>query len=144
MKEGGFLGLVVLFYTFLVGMGGLGGPASVRVREPARNYAATVTDQSDIVTRLEKFSFEGETILSGKMGDAHISISFEKIGWIGFLLQDDTLTAEVHLKEGKAIPLVVENGAACYGKLPYADFKIGVEDIKSITMHGEVAGKNVP
>ena len=144
MKGVGFVGLVVLFYMFLVGMGGLGDPVSVRVRDPARNYAATVTDQSDIVTRLEKFSFEGETILSGKMGDAYISISFEKIGWIGFVLQDNTLTAEVHLKEGKAIPLVVDKGTACYGKLPYADFKIGVEDIKSITMHGEVAEKNRP
>ena len=144
MKRVGFVGLVVLFYTFLVGMGGLGGPVSVRVREPARNYAATVTDQSDTVTRLEQFSFEGETILSGKMGDAYISISFEKIGWIGFLLQDDTLKAEVHLKKGEAIPLVVDKGTACYGKLPYADFKIGVEDIKSITMHGEVAEKSRP
>ena len=144
MRGVGFFGLVVLFYTFLVGMGGLGGPVSVKVREPARNYAATVTDQSDIVTRLEKFSYEGETLLSGKMGDAYISINFEKIESMGFVLQDKTLTAEVRLKDGKDIPIVIDKGTACYGKLPYADFKIAVEDIKFITIHGEVAEKNRP
>lgn len=139
MKRIGFLGLLVVFYMFLVGMGGLGGTPSVNVPEPTTSYAATVTDQSDIATRLDMFSFDGETSVSGKLGNARISISFDKIGSIGFALQDKTLTAGIRLMDGKIISVVVNKGTACYGKLAYGDFKIDVEDIKSIILHGEVS-----
>jgi len=141
MRKIVFLGLLVVSYVFLVGMGGLGGPATVRVPEPATNYAATVKDQSDMTTRLEKFSFEGQTFLSGKLSDAYVSINFDRIESIGFVLHDKTLTAEVKLKDGKTISVVLDKGTACYGKLAYGDFKIGVEDIKSITIHGKVSGQ---
>jgi len=141
MRKIVFFGLLVVFYVFLVGMGGLGGPGAVRVPEPATNYAATVKDQSDMTTRLEKFSFEGQTFLSGKLSDAYVSINFDRIESIGFVLHDKTLTAEVKLKDGKTISVVLDKGTACYGKLAYGDFKIGVEDIKSITIHGKVSGQ---
>ena len=141
MRKIVFLGLLVVSYVFLVGMGGLGGPATVRVPEPATNYAATVKDQSDMTTRLEKFSFEGQTFLSGKLSDAYVSINFDRIESIGFVLHDKTLTAEVKLKDGKTISVVLDKGTACYGKLAYGDFKIGVEDIKSIIIHGKVSGQ---
>jgi len=141
MRKIVFFGLLVVFYVFLVGMGGLGGPGAVRVPEPATNYAATVKDQSDMTTRLEKFSFEGQTFLSGKLSDAYVSINFDRIESIGFILQDKTLTAEVALKDGKTISVVMDKGTACYGKLAYGDFRIAVEDIKSITIHGKVSGQ---
>jgi len=144
MKRGCFVGLVVLFYVFLVGMGGLGGSASVRVPEPTKNYDATVTDQSNISTRLEKFSLDGQTFLSGKLGDAYISISFDKIESIEFVLQDKTLTAEVQLKDGKTVPVVVDKGTPCYGKLAYGNFKIAVEDVRSITLHGKAPREKKP
>lgn len=141
MRRTWFVGLLFLFYVFLVGMGGLGGSASINVPEPARNYAATITDQSDIATRLEKFSLEGQTAISGKLGGGHISIRFDKIASVGFVLHDKTLEAEVLLKDGKTIPLVVDKETACYGKLPYGEFKIAMEDIRSITIHGLVSGQ---
>ena len=144
MRKIVFFGLLVVFYVFSVGMGGLGGSGAVRVPEPATNYAATVKDQSDMTTRLEKFSFDGQTFLSGKLGDAHVSINFDRIESIGFILQDKTLTVEVELKDGKAISVVLDKGTACYGKLAYGDFKIDVEDIKSITIHGKVSAENKP
>jgi len=144
MRRIGIVALLLLFCVFLVGMGGLGGSTSINVPEPARNYAATITDQSDISTRVEKFSFEGQTAISGKLGDGHISISFDKIASIGFVLQEKTLKAETLLTDGKTIHIVVERGNACYGKLPYGKFKIAVEDIRTITIHGEVPAENKP
>ncbi len=138
MRKSWLVGLLLLSCMFLLGMGGLGGSASIRVPEPARNYAATITDQSDISTRVEKFSMDGRTSISGKLGDGHISISFDKISSIGFVLQDKTLRAEVLLKEGNTIHVVVDKGTACYGTLVYGEFKIAMEDIRSITIHGEV------
>lgn len=144
MRRVGFAGLSVILYVFLVGMGYLGSPLSGEIPEPATNYAATVVDQSGIATRLEKFSFGGQTFISGKMGDADISVAFDKIGSIDFVLKAGTLTGEVRLKDGKAVPVVLQEGTVCYGKFAYGDFRIAVEDIRSITIHGEVSPEKKP
>ncbi|NVM22364.1 MAG: hypothetical protein HWN68_11360 [Desulfobacterales bacterium] len=135
------VGLLLVSCMFLVGMGGLGGSAPIKAPEPATNYAATITDQSHISTRVEKFSVDGRTAISGRLGAGRISIRFDKISSVGFVLRDKTLRAEVLLKDGKTVPLIVDKGTACYGKLAYGDFKITMEDIRSITIHGEVGGQ---
>jgi hypothetical protein len=144
MRRAGFVGVSALMYMCLVGMGNVGTPLSVEVPEPATNYAATVVDQSDMATRLEKFSFGGQTFISGKMGDANISIKFDKVGSIGFTMKDGSLTAEVRLKDGALVPVVVRKGTVCYGKFTYGDFRIALEDISSITIHGEVSAEKEP
>ena len=141
MRKVGLVGFSAILYVFLVGMCNIGGPLSVQVPEPETNYAATVVDQSDISTPLEKFSFRGQTFISGKMGDADVSVTFDKIESINFALRDDTLTAEVKLKNGKAIPVVMDKETVCYGRFEYGDFRIPVKSIRSITLHGEVAGR---
>jgi hypothetical protein len=110
------------------------------VPEPVSNYAATIIDNADISTRVEKFSFEGQTVVSGKLGSGHISINFDKITSIDYALQDKTLRAEVLLKDGKKIPVIVDKETTCYGTLPYGEFKIAVEDIRSITIHRLISG----
>jgi hypothetical protein len=141
MRRVGVVGLSLVLYIFLVGMGDVGTPLSVEIPEPATNYAATVVDISDTSTRLEKFSFGGQTFISGRMGDADISVTFDKIGSMGFTLKEKTLTAEVQLKDGNVIPVVMEKGTVCYGRFEYGDFRIAVEDIRSITLHGKVSPK---
>jgi hypothetical protein len=144
MRRVGFVGMSAVIYLFLVGMGNVGTRLSVEAPEPAMNYAATVVDQSDMATRLEKFSFGGQTFISGNMGDADVSITFDKVESIGFAMNDGTLTAEVGLKDGKVAHVVVPQGTVCYGKFAYGDFRIAVEDIRSITIHGEVAPEKKP
>jgi hypothetical protein len=139
MKNVWPVGLLVFFSLFLLGMGTVESPLSVDVPEPGRNFSATVTDQSDVSTRLNKFSLGGQTFISGKLGDADISITFDKIERIDFLLRDDTLTAEVHLKDGKVIAVVVDKETACHGEFTYGGFRIALEDVRSITIHGEVS-----
>jgi hypothetical protein len=144
MRRAAFVGVSALIYICLVGMGNLGTPLSVEAPEPATNYAATVVDQSDIVTRLEKFSFGGQTFISGKMGDADISIHLDKVRSMGFTMKEGTLTAEVRLKDGAMVPVVVLKDTVCYGKFSYGDFRIALEDIRSITIHGEVSPEKEP
>jgi len=141
MRRVGFAGLSVVLYIFLVGMGDLGAPLSVEIPEPATNYSATVVDISDMSTRLEKFSFGGQTFVAGRMGDADISVGFDKIASMGFTLKGETLTADVRLKDGNVIPVVMKKGTVCYGRFEYGDFRIAVEDIRSITLHGKVSPK---
>ncbi len=126
--------LLFVSYVFLVAMGGVG--SEIKVPEPVKDYAVTIVDSFDISTDVEKFSLEGQTAISGKLGGGQISIGFDKIASIGFVLQGKTLKAEVLLKDGKTVPLIVEKGIACYGTLPYGKFKIAVEDIRSVVIHG--------
>ena len=136
MKNMWFVGLLLLCCLFLAGMGAVGGSARIRVPEPENNYSATITDRSDVSAPVEKLSFEGHTAITGKLGSGHVNIGFDKIVSIGFVIQAETLKAEVLLKDGKTVPIIVDKGMACYAKLPYGEFKIAMEDIKSIAIHG--------
>jgi hypothetical protein len=138
MKKGGWIGLLVIFYVFLVGMGGFGDPDSVQVPEPKANYSATITDLSDLAIRVERFSFDGQIYLSGKMGDADVSVTLDRVNTIIFVLHEDTLTAEVRLKDGKTVSVVMNKKTNCHGQFAYGGYRIAAVNIKSIKVHGKV------
>ncbi|MBW1742789.1 MAG: hypothetical protein JRJ47_05085 [Deltaproteobacteria bacterium] len=138
MRRVGCVVLSLVFYLFLVGMGGVGNPGSVQVPKTEANYSATIVDLSDLATRVEKFSFDGQTYLSGKMGDADVSITLDRVKSITFVLHEDTLTAEVELKDGKTARVVMDKKTACYGQFAYGGYKIAVVNIKLVKVHGEV------
>ena len=138
MRRVGCVVLSLVFYLFLVGMGGVGNPGSVQVPKTEANYSVTIVDLSDLATRVEKFSFDGQTYLSGKMGDADVSITLDRVKTITFVLHEDTLTAEVELKDGKTARVVMDKKTACYGQFAYGGYKIAVVNIKLVKVHGEV------
>lgn len=135
--------LILITYVFLVGMGGLPGPERIKVPETPMNYGATITDQSDVSTQVERFSFEGQTAIFGRLGSGEVSIDFDKISSIHMILRDERLSAEVSLKDGEKIPLILEKGAVCYGKLPYGELRIAVQDIRVIAVHGQVVKASI-
>ena len=141
MRKIWLLGLMFLLLVFSVGMGGFGGTERISVPEPATNYYATITDQSDMTTRVEKISFDGQTAISGEVGSGHVSIDFEKIASIDFVLQDQTLKADVSFKDGKTVALVVDKDLNCYAKLPYGDFRIAAKNLRKIKMHSSRSGQ---
>ena len=138
MKRVWLSGVLIVSCLFLVAMGGLGGPARVRAPEPSNNYSATIIDQDNISTGVEKFSFSGQTAISGNVGNGQVSIDFDKIKGITFRLMDKILEATVMLKDGKTVSMTLDNGLACYAKLPYGEYKIDVKDIRSIIINGLV------
>jgi hypothetical protein len=132
----------MILYLFLVGMGGFGNPGSVQVPKTKTNYSATIVDLSDLATRVENFSFDGQTYLSGKMGDADVSITFDRIKTITFVLHEDTLTAEVELKDGETVYVVMNKKTACFGQFAYGGYKIAVVNIKTVKVHGKVLSED--
>ena len=141
MKRGAALGVFCLLWLCLVAMGGLGGPSPVSVPEPSGNFAATIVDQSGTSSRVEKFSIDGRIALSGKLGIGQVSIDFEQINTIEFIVEqkeEKELKAKVVLTDGRPASLIVDKGLTCYGRLPYGNFTIGLEDVRSITLHGRV------
>jgi len=108
----------------------------IDIPEPEKNYAATLVDQTDVSMDLEKFSFEGQTYFIGKLGRAEISIDFDKIDSILFILQDDHVKAKVNLKDGKALEILIDKGKNCYGISSFGNVRIQLQDIKKVAVHG--------
>jgi len=135
--------LLFVSWVFLTAMGGVGDSGPISAPVPPMNFAATITDRSDLATVVERFSIEGKTAVSGRLGSGRLSIAFEKIASIDFVLQGEKLRADVALKEGDKVSVVVDKGMACYGKLPYGDIRIAVEEIRAITIHGQVTEKAI-
>ena len=139
MKRKLHFGLVVLLCFFTLGMGSMGESDVVNVPEPEINYKVKLVDQSDMSIDLEKFSCDGQTYLIGKLGKADISIDFDKINSIFFLLQEDDVKAKVNLKDGKVLEIFVEKKKPCYGVSSFADVRIEMQDIKKITIYGHLS-----
>ncbi|MBW1834962.1 MAG: hypothetical protein JRI62_09505 [Deltaproteobacteria bacterium] len=85
---------------------------------------------------LEKFSFEGQTYFIGKFGRAEISIDFDKIDSVLFILQDDHVKAKVNLKDGKTLEILIDKDKNCYGISSFGNVRIEVQDIKKVAVHG--------
>jgi hypothetical protein len=133
MKKAFYFSLVVIISFCALGMGGVG-QESLTVPEPEENYLVSLIDQSDVSIELENFSCAGFTYFGGKLGKADISISFDKIDSVSFLLNDNDVKAIVSLKDGKIVELLVDRDKPCYGVASFADVRIEIQDIKKITI----------
>jgi hypothetical protein len=136
MKKSRHFGLVILICFLTVGMGNMGERGVIDIPEPEKNYTATLVDQSDVSMDLENFSFEGQTYFIGKLGRAEISIDFDKIDSVLFILQDDQVKAKVNLKDGKTLEILVDKGKNCYGMSSFGNVRIEAQDIKKVAVHG--------
>ena len=136
MKKSRYFGLVILICFLTVGMGNMGERGVIDIPEPEKNYTATLVDQTDVSMDLEKFSFEGQTYFIGKLGRAEISIDFDKIDSILFILQDDHVKAKVNLKDGKTLEILIDKDKNCYGISSFGNVRIEVQDIKKVAVHG--------
>lgn len=119
-----------------LGMGSMGETVSVKTPEPDKNFRATVVDQDDVSLELEKFSFNGKTYITGKMGKAELSIDFEKIRSILFVKKEGRITAMVTLGDQQKIELLLEQDAPCFGTSSFADVRIAAGDIKKVVFQG--------
>ena len=129
--------LLLVLCGFTLGMGRMGGDQVVDLPEPEVNYRVTLVDQADVSMELEKFSCDGLTYLSGTLGKADISIDFEKIRSIFFIFDDNRLKANVHLNDGRTTTILVDKKQPCYGVSSFADVKIEMQNIKTLTLHGK-------
>jgi len=115
MGKSWYLSVIVFICFFTLGMGNMGERGVIDIPEPEKNYSVALVDQADISMDLERFSFEGQTYFIGKLGRAEISIDFDKINSVLFILEDDCVKAKVKLKDGKALEILVDKGKNCYG-----------------------------
>lgn len=122
---------------FLMGMGGLGGPASVeKVPVPEKNFNARIVDREGVQTSLSQVSFEGKVFLVGKRGDATVTIPFEKISSLDITVtgqQGNEVLCVVSLRGKEKIEIKVDKISKFYGKADFGTFQIESKDLKSIS-----------
>lgn len=129
--------LFILTCCLTLGMGSMGDQVSVKPPEPDTNFVVTVTDQDDVSLELEKFSCDGRTYITGKMGKADLSIDFEKIRSILFVDKGGQSTALLNLAGQKHVELVLDNNMPCFGLSSFGDVRIMTHDIKKLVFHGK-------
>ena len=142
MKNGFYCGLVLMICFFTLGMGNIGEDDVVNIPEPEQNYSVTLVDQSDVSIDLEKFSCDGMTWFIGNFGKTEVSVDYDRIESVSFLLHDEDVKANLHLKDGKVLELVVDGKKSCYGVSSFGNCRIKMQDIKNIVIHGKILKKD--
>ena len=128
--------LFILICCLSMGMGSMGDPVSVKAPEPDKNVMVTLIDQDDVSLELEKFTCDGQTYITGKMGKTDLSIDFEKIRSILSVDTSGQRKALVNLKDNQQVELVIEKDLPCFGTSSFADVRIMTHDIKKVVFHG--------
>ena len=126
--------LLLVAAIFLTGMGNLGGAPVGTVPEVEEEIKAKVTDQSGVVTTLEHFSLDGQTVIEGDRGNASVTIQLRDIDTLTLRPADvkDKISATIKLKDGKEVQLQLRKRLIFNGSTGYGAFVIRAVDVQLI------------
>lgn len=138
--------LLVLFFALALvpsaavasGFGGDGPPSRIPV--PARVFRAVVEDMSGTRVEVTRVTWNGEVFLYGNVGDAQVTVPFEKIAEIRIepTEKDGHKVAFARLTDGTTVRMIVEDDLLCYGATTYGNYQITVDHIRRIEVLGAV------
>lgn len=138
---------LLLTATLLVGgsfalANGFGGdnPPS-RIPVPARDFSATVVDKGGTVAEVSKVTWNGEVFVYGNLGDAQVTVPFEKVATVTVEGHADPKkrTAVVTMTSGESVRLSVDDDLLCYGRTSYGNYSIEAKHIGTVTLRGLTA-----
>lgn len=128
--------LLILLVTaiFLTGMGNLGGAPVGTVPKVEEEIKAKVTDQSGVVTTLEHFSLDGQTVIEGDRGNATVTIQLRDIDTLTIRPAEvkDKIGAIIKLKDGQEVQLQLRKRLFFNGSTGYGAFVIRAVDVNLI------------
>lgn len=131
---------LIICALFVSGMSGLGGDdAPRRIPTPDENYAVTVLDQVDVLTKVTMFTIDGHSLFLGRKGKGRLAVPFGKIRRVDFRLKDGEFEALIQLKNGGKLSLTADRRYECFGRTKFGNFKITLGDIKTLTIDGPVS-----
>ena len=129
-----YLLLLLVAAIFLTGMGNLGGAPVGTVPKVEEEIKAKVTDKSGVVTTLEHFSLDGQTVIEGERGHGSVTIQLRDISTLTFLPTEvkDKISATIKLKNGQEVPLQLRKRLFFNGSTGYGAFIIRAAEVKLI------------
>lgn len=113
---------------------GFGDAPPSRIPIPARSFAAVVEDQSGVKVSVTDVTYNGEVFLYGLLGEAQVTIPFEKIREVR-IEPTNTVTkriAFIVLDDGSNVQVVVESDTPTYGRTTFGTYSIPVEKVRRI------------
>jgi len=126
--------LLLVVAIFLTGMGNLGGAPVGTVPKVEEEIKAKVTDQSGVVTALEHFSLDGQTVIEGERGNGSVTIQLHDIATLTMRPSEekDKISATIKLKDGQEVQLQLRKRLFFNGSTGYGAFVIRAVDVKLI------------
>ena len=136
------VGAVLAAAVVLMSMGGMGGSDDA-VPTPDRNFAATITDKTNVVTHAEYLACDGKTVLRAERGKTVVTVPFEKIRSAEFRnAEKDYQQVTLLLNDGTTHEVQVPNGEKCTGTTDLGAVSIRVRDLLRVQI--EPARKPAP
>ncbi len=117
----------------LMGMGGLGGGRDSGA--PARDFHAVFTDVDGTRMEVNRVTAGGDVSLEGDLGRGHLRIAFDNIASLRFQASGtdrDRMRADVRLREGQPITVLVRSSTTFYGQTPAGAYQIRARDLQSV------------
>lgn len=126
--------ILLVAAIFLTGMGNLGGAPVGTVPKVEEEIKAKVTDQSGVVTMLEHFSLDGQTVIEGDRGNGSVTIQLHDIDTLTLRPSEakDKISATVKLKDGQEVQLQLRKRLFFNGSTGYGAFVVRAADVKFI------------
>lgn len=126
--------LLLAAAIFLTGMGNLGGAPVGTVPKVEEEIKAKVTDQGGVVTTLQQFSLDGQTVIEGERGNASVTIQLRDIDRLALRPSEakDKITAIINLKDGQEVQLQLRKRLIFNGSTGYGAFVIRAVDVNRI------------
>lgn len=132
-KQVFFLAILALL-PLLTAMSAFQNQNPEKIPIPEKKYLTTFIDQTDIMTDCRNVSIDGETFLEGKRGNGTITISFEIINEVSFMLEGEKLNGVVKLRDGNNVQLALNKNQRAYGHTKYGSFQIKLADLKKMIL----------
>ena len=117
----------------IMGMGGLGGGRETGL--PAREFRATFIDADGTRVEATRVTAGGDTNLEGEIGRGRLRVPFDNIGRVQLEAageDHDRVKAQVDLREGEPVTLLMRSSTTFYGQTPSGAYQIRARDLKSI------------
>lgn len=120
--------------------GGSGNGSTSNIPIPQENFTVTVTDRTGQSLEAKRFTWEGKVIFRGQIGNATVSLPFDKIRTVKVAAAGgdpalNTAKARVTLRTGETVDVMIDRTTKCYGETKFGNYEIFFKDIASITFH---------
>lgn len=115
--------------------GFMGGDAPSRIPVPARSFTATFEDVGGTVITASKVTFDGEVFVHGRLGQAQVTIPFERIAEVRIEKAADPLrrVAVVTLADGsEPVRVEVQDDTPWYARARFGNYKLEVRDLRAV------------
>jgi hypothetical protein len=116
-----------------LGMGGFGGGRESGL--PARDFHAVFTDVDGTRIEVDRVTTGGDTSLEGELGRGRLRVPFDNIAAIRFQPagpERDRLRAEIRLRQGEPVTLLVRGSTTFYGQTPGGAFQVRARDLQAV------------